>query len=306
MKSYTRSFTIGLIAILSILLSAQGSLLVHEGFDYGGVDTAMGGLATNATGLTGNYTASNTPSDASANYRTAGGLSFGSSFFATTGGSVNQRMRSSGVSYVGATLSTSAVSGDLWGSYLFNFEEINSINTTGQVRLNTTATGVSGSSWFNVAPDLSNSGQHPQISYDGSNYSNQSGFEYVEGTTYLLVSKFTNVGASLSGGSPGVASLWIFAQDSYEDWVAGGGSEAQLATEADGVASISLTTGSYEFSDYLQYAGYSTASTTSSYFMDEIRYGTTLGDVVAIPEPTSFLLMFSGFSLLAWALRRRA
>ncbi|WFB37554.1 PEP-CTERM sorting domain-containing protein [Kiritimatiellota bacterium B12222] len=307
MKIHLRSMIIGSVSLLSVLLPVKAALLVHEGFNYTLADnTPINGTSTTATGLSGDYSASNSSGTAVAvsNYRTAG-LSFGSSFFATTGGSLNQRAAKSGVSYVGAALDTASMSGELWGSYLFNFEALNSVNTTGQVRLNATETGGSGSSWFNVASDISGSGQHSQISYNGSDYSSQSSFAYSEGTTYLLVSKFTNVGSSLTGGDPGVASLWMFTQSNYEAWVAGGGDEASLTASADGFASKTATSGSYEFDDYLQLAFYSTASNSSSLYTDEIRYGTTLGDVVAVPEPSTLLMLLGGFSLLVLCIRRR-
>ncbi|MDF3128994.1 PEP-CTERM sorting domain-containing protein [Kiritimatiellaeota bacterium B1221] len=305
MKKTIVTLTMRFTVCLNVLMPARGALLVYEGFNYGLADnTAIGGTATTATGLTGNYSASNTPSKASSSYRTAG-LSFGSVFYAGSGGSLNQRALNSGVSYLGVALDTAVVHGDLWGSHLFNIADINSINTTGQTRLNSTATGGSSSSWFNMADDISGSGQYPQVAYDGSTYSTQSGFEYVEGTTYLMVSKFTQVGEALSAGTPGVASLWIFSQAQYEAWVAGGGSEASLSAFSDGFATVSTTSGSYEFDDFLQFAAYSTSGSVSSLYTDEVRYGTTLGDVVAVPEPSTILMLLAGCCVLALGVRRR-
>jgi hypothetical protein len=305
MKTCTHSFLIGFVALLNILLPAQGELLVYESFNYGlSDDASIHNTTITATGLTGNYSVNNSGSSVS-NYRTSG-LSFGSNFFSASGGSLNQRAISGGVTFSGATVNTSAVSGDLWGSYLFNYDEsTGQDNTTGQVRLNTGATVGSTSDWFNVASDISGISQRPQISYDGSTTSSQS-FSYTPNTTYLLVSKFTNVGATLFAGNPGEASLWILSQTNYEDWTAAGGLEADLSTYANGSAATSVTSGTYTFSDSLQYAFYNGyGSARSSLFIDEIRYGTSLGDIVAIPEPSTFMMLTGGMFLLALVHRGR-
>ncbi|MDF3130871.1 hypothetical protein P0Y35_16790 [Kiritimatiellaeota bacterium B1221] len=210
MKKYMRLLSIGFVPCLLMISSAKGELLVYEGFNYGLSDnTTIHGTLTNATGLSGNYAVNNTTGNASSTYRTSG-LSFGSSFFATAGGALNQKASSAAATYAGAAIDTDTVSGDLWGSYLFNYDAVNSVNSTGQVRFNTTATGGSGSSWFSSASDISGTNKYPQISYNGSSFSNQSSFAFVEDTTYLMLMHYSNVGASLSGGDPGVASLCFF------------------------------------------------------------------------------------------------
>jgi|GEM_PF-1647925 len=304
MKAPHRSFPIGFAAFLISLLPAQGALLVYEGFNYAQADnTSIDGTATNATGLSGNYAVSNSGAAVS-NYRTSG-LSFGSSFFASSGGALNQRANNGGTSYAGATLNTASVSGDLWGSYLFNYDAVTSSQTTGQVRLNESATANSSTDWFGVSSDITTTTRRPAITYDGST-TEQASATYTAGTTYLLLSKYTNVGASLSAGTPGEASLWLFSQSNYEDWAADGGTEAGLDTFADATATAIATSGTFDFNQSLQSAFYSAGSTSSSAYTDEIRYGTTLGDVAAIPEPATVLMLFTGMALLVVGRRWRS
>ncbi|MDF3130872.1 PEP-CTERM sorting domain-containing protein [Kiritimatiellaeota bacterium B1221] len=97
----------------------------------------------------------------------------------------------------------------------------------------------------------------------------------------------------------------FFSQTNYEAWVANGGQEASLTSEADGFISVSATSGSYDFDDFVQSVAFSQGSSGLSLYTDELRFGTNLNDVVAIPEPSAFLMMFGGMSILALALRRR-
>ncbi len=307
MKTLTYSIPFSITVFLSLIFPVQGELLVYEGFNYGLSDnTSINGTTTNATGLTGEYSVSvgGTGSSAAvANYRTSG-LSFGSSYLSSSGGALNQRSYIGGSSVTGAQLDTSAVSGELWGSFLFRYDNVGGISTASYIRLNTGLNSGSATDWFTSSSDISGSSQQPAISYDGgTNTSSSSG--YTQGTTYLMLSKFTNVSAALSGGSPGVASQWFLTQSGYENWLAAGGEEADLSTYATGTATSTATSGTYDFSDYLQYVAYSTSNPSASIFIDEVRYGTSMGDVIAIPEPSTFILLFGEMALLGLALHRR-
>lgn len=306
MKAFLLSLCLGSTVFLGLLLPLQADLLVYEGFNYVLADnSSMSGVTSTATGLTGTYSVSNTGS--AVTYFNNSGLSFGSNFLSTSGGALNQRSINAGTTFTGAALNTASVSGDLWSSYLFNYAEISgAINTTGQVRLNTSNTGSSSTDWFSVASDVTTSTQSPQISYNGST-TTSTYFGYSANTTYLLLSKFTNVGSTLSVGTPGAASLWIFTQANYDNWVTAGSVEAQLSTYANGTATTSATSGTYDFSGSLQYVFYNgNASNVSSLFIDEVRYGTTLGDVVAVPEPSTYFLLMGGISLLTLLRLRRS
>ena len=53
----------------------------------------------------------------------------------------------------------------------------------------------------------------------------------------------------------------------------------------------------------LQLVSLSQAASVSSYVLDELRYGTTLPDVVAVPEPAT-LGLFAGMGVVMFAVRR--
>lgn len=102
----------------AMLASAQATLLLYEDFSYGVSDgMTMNGVATSATGLSGNYSFLN--ASGSSLYSTTG-LSFGINYLPTSGGSVLlSATGNNAYSVITATLSASTT-GTLYSSYLPN------------------------------------------------------------------------------------------------------------------------------------------------------------------------------------------
>jgi hypothetical protein len=125
-----------------------------------------------------------------------------------------------------------------------------------------------------------------------------------------MVSRFTNVGTALSGGTPGVAHTWIFSAAGYDSWLANGASEASLNTYALNFATESVSSGTFTFDNtrFTQFASFALTGTgTNVATFDELRYGSTLSDVMAvIPEPSSALILLAAASSLVLIQRRRA
>ena len=310
-------FLFSLVAILSGLAThAHGALLVYEGFNYSGSvsnGASMGGVTSSALGLTGNYAVTNSNS-ASSVYNTSG-LSFGSNFYSSTGGALQGNGPVGGSAIAGVAINATSGSSTLWNSYLFNFSSLAS-NVDGSavsiLRLNTSAGGTGTTSWFSANPEASNGAlAKPGVAYDSTVTNYTGAFTLATNTTYLAVARYTNVGTALSAGSPGTASLWIFTQSGYDNWVTNGASEANLSVYASATVSDSATTGTFSFSSgsFLQLGTYGGTigidGTPQNLRTDEIRFGTTLYDVV-VPEPSiSLLVLGAGGFLLIFRKRPR-
>jgi hypothetical protein len=305
------------LALFSLsLLPAPAALLVYESFNYTGTvgnNTTIGGTATTATGLSGNWAVANTGT-ASTVYSTAG-LSFGSNFSvnATSGAIIQSGTTgggNAGVSIAGADLAAGNVTGTIYGSYLVRFSAFSSHEgaITSQ-RLSTGHTTGGTSTYFLANAETSGLGapQRPSVGYGNTAVDAGSGFTAALDTTYLIVTRFTNVGTALSGGSPGVATLWIFDLAAYDEWVTeGNASEDNLTGDALKTVTATATSSTFNFGETGVFAQFGTSSgqfgTTQTAKFDELRYGTSLADVTTVPEPGAAALLLP---LAVWISRRR-
>ncbi|MDF3129109.1 PEP-CTERM sorting domain-containing protein [Kiritimatiellaeota bacterium B1221] len=277
---------IGTLLAGFVAASLQADLLIYEGWDYALPDyTVISGTSITATGLTGNY--SNDFSGGTARYRTAG-LSFGTNYLPTTGGSLYQSASGSG-SYTVLRASTNfgGHTGNLWSSYLVQFE---AFSTEGAQYIRAR----NGSDRkFISAVDVTGADSLPGVGYDSGVTTTSDSGSLSAGTTYLALSSFTNVGNA--GG--GTAKQYIFTLSGYDAWLSAGASEAGLASHAIFYTEDTATNAEY-LSNEINFVLGGSGTGTESAFIDEVRYGTTLSDVIAVPEPSSFLLMAGGMLLV--------
>jgi hypothetical protein len=307
------------LAVASIIgaftISSHASVLIKEGFDYGLADgTTMNGVATNATGLSGNYALGQSLAGFGSADFTNTGLSFGSSFFPATGGALSMSITSNILNttrsaQLGAALNTGTVTGTIYTSYLFSLVSTGSLAGTSQMRINGAQT-TSSNTRLSVLADGSLTASN-SLQYGGESVKNGTSGILSLGTTYLALAKFTELGTV---GSTGTGEMWVFTQEGYQDWLTFGlGQEAELMfyAVAGSVLNTSSTTtannATFGNSQFLSYA-VSNASNVNAQAMiiDETRWGTELADVVAIPEPSSILLLSAGaLLLLGRQLKRR-
>lgn len=298
--------------------AAHAEVLVAEGFNYSGTNNSnINGVTETGTGLQGSWAVTNTFTTsgvANSLYQTSG-LSFGSIYGSTAGGALRQSTtfqstNAQSIATVQLDLTT-AVTGELWGSYLVNYATISLAN--GGFALEGISTSAGGASTFFASAMLSNTpatSRQLQVAYDTTLTSSSAAIAFQTNTTYIYISKYTNVGTTLTGGSPGVATTWVMSQSQYETWVAGGATEATLTANSLATRTESVTSGVFNFDDN----GFLTLKTDAPNFngnsvaatYDEILYGTTLGDVYkAIPEPSATALLFgAGVSVLLFRRKR--
>jgi len=278
--------------------SVEAGLLLYEGFDYSLANNAsIHGTAAAANGVQGNWTVTNTgPGTPSITYQTAG-LTFGSNFLTSGGGALRlSATYASGTNVVTtATVNLSATAtGTVWGSYLVNFTTIGLSN--GGSLLNGVATTMEGTTSnlkAGVASNTLATDRKLAAGYDNSS-AVSGNFAFTTGTTYLFISRFTNVGNTLGGGVNGVATTWALTLSQYENWLSAGATEAGLDGNYSVRVNDTATTGSsaYDPNGHLMLRADAPDNNGSSMvaIVDEIRFGTALADVHVVPEPSSVLI----------------
>ena len=266
---------------------AQAGVLAYEKFGYALANGAnLNGVATNAPGLTGNYTVTALGGGTST-FQTAG-LTFSPNFLPCSGGAVLCSVTgANNYARLGVALNAGTVTGTVYTSYLANFSTLGTVaGPIASSHLNSTTGGTDATCWFRSDVAASVTLKRPGVGYDATEAAATTG-NLVSGTTYLVVSKFTNVGSALSAGSPGVATTWVFTQAAYDNWYYAGALESQLGTYASFTAAESVTSGTFTFNNtrFAQLVAGTGAGAAEAVTFDELRYGTELVDVVKAITP---------------------
>lgn len=331
-KTLQHPLAIAAAALLGLgsLQQLSAAVYVYTPFDYGLTDgVTLNGVPTGVSGLAGNWAAL---APAQAQYSTTG-LSFGSNFATTSGGALKLTALATGGnvnSFLGAafSLTPGTVTGTLWNSYLVQWSAFSDI-LTAQTTLRTSGAATSNSnSYFRSQAEADKTdtlGGKPAISYSTATTTNPPAtpFAYDLGTTYLILNRFTNVGTALSPTTTGLGTLWVFTQSGYDSWVAAGATEADLdlplsetsyfsfktdSSPATTGATTGVPTGTYvlDSTRFMQFLQSTTASGTVNpvSFIDEMRYHSSLSDIV-VPEPGSAGLLLGGIATLFLVVRRR-
>jgi hypothetical protein len=281
--------------------TAHGALLVYDGFDYTLGEqlsyTGTGGNATPAnawsggTGFDGNsrWGIGSTAGVGTHTATIVPNLSF--SWLVTGGNAVS--LDSPGIASVllSRPLDVPVASGALWSSYLY---QPTSATDAAVVRVNTQQFAGAGTAKFQNCGAVSGK-TYGGVSGGEGLATNADGPVLANANTYLLIAKFDNVGQS------GSATWWALSETNFTSLVSAGISEANLGlyctdtVTATGQASQTLAV--TDFLNLYTYRG------TSLY--DEIRFGTSLADVVPVPEPSALVLLGVGMVGLLSRTRRR-
>jgi hypothetical protein len=181
---------------------------------------------------------------------------------------------------------------DVWVSYLSKIDVVQSSNAsrTAEFRHGPTA----GTTKLRMQPKGTNS-QGVMVAYD-SDGNNSAGENVQDGRTYLTIVRFGDIGTA----DGKYAVMWVFDEAGYDAMMADGTiTESELNTNdyitaQDPHANRTLGTAD---SAYLLLAN--SQGDDFGYYFDELRYGTSL-DQVLVPEPMSvFLLGMGGIALIS-------
>jgi hypothetical protein len=281
---------------------SQGVLLVYEGFN--GYSGSMSTVTPNAFTV-GLNTSVAYGGATVANYTVSSGLTFGSNF-ATSGGSISV---TGATAVAAATLAIGGTpyTGTLYNSYLVQITNRSTAAAgDGSAARVASATDQTGERFVAYA-DSRNSSTQVAVGYDGgAANSTAAGNSLVTSptTTYLIIARFTGVGST---GTSQTASIFAMTQAQYENFLGLGGTEAVLdglsvvaggltGLTAKGTDTGSVTEG-FATGNFVHFV--SVANTAK---FDELRYGSTLADVIPVPEPGAGALGILGAALL---MRRR-
>lgn len=308
MPSALRSLNVLAALAAAMLSTAHATIVLYEGFDYGGTDGSLVGKGAAGSGWggswgTGTFTYTGSPTFGEG-YQAAG-LTFSS--LAVTGG--NAFLSSNGDGGINAgRVHTASITGSLYGSFLFRTA---SPTSTGlySVFEGGSLGQASGSAQFAIEPDAYASSNGGVIT--GGDYTYASGTPISANETYLALYKVTNLGgASVSQ----TASMWLLKASQYNNFISGGIDESELDGAALGSGATEVlqratrtVTGSASFSNG------GLLSMQSYYFgaqaqFDELRISdTSLNEALGVvPEPGRAMLLLMGASTLMLRRRRNA
>ena len=305
--------------VLGAFSSAQASLIVYEGFDYGASSSPLGGLGnTTEIGLQGTWTNNGTAGTTS-EYQSSG-LTF--SDLSVRGGLAQMNGVIAGaVDRTAAAfrqINVPAQTGTLWGSYLFRKNSDLATRSVATLLQGDAASVTDNTAYFSLANnEFNQSVGGVRISASvGGNAALATGPDPLLSTTYLFVFKLENIGAA--SGSTQTATAWMLSEAQYDNFKVGGLDEAEINGAATGSLAtnvterVTLTTaaglaspGTFDTTDFLRFYNFSGNELITQF--DEIKFsnGNLNEAVVGIPEPSALLAVVSGMGTLLGIRRLR-
>lgn len=282
----TPLFVLVLIAAMAIAgQAAHSALLISEVFDY---DSGTLAGASGGAGWATPWSVAAYPTGATGAIE----ISDGSLVFSDYPSSGNKLSLSLDTipGFVGPTatrfVSESITGGDMWVSYLYRRTDASIGTNTSRIadlRFN------DGAIHFGSQVKVSGS-QGIATRYEGSGGPTAATTSVQDGEVYMVVSKFANLGTGPDATT--TATMWALNAAGYDSIKAGGLLESEVDSAA--VLKATDTSSSAEvltaLTDKIELVIASSAAPFSFAF-DEIRVGTTLASVIAIPEPASVVLL---------------
>lgn len=275
-----------------ILLNQSHALLLVEDSFSTYTNGTIAGQSSSATGLSGAWSAEN--ADISGAVTNTGGLTFGS--LATSGGALTVSASTNSHGYLTRSISASSpVGNEIWVSYLFNLTSFTNNNTDFGV----TVGGIASDGGWGSQGKVYSGGMG--ISTNDPNSYTLGGLNPVLGTTYMFIGRFRNVGQNVNAPY----DVWKLDLANYTAFIAAGGDLAAL--DLNNTTKLSHTSPNTETSVFngntLTLGGYNEGAYVG--VLDEIRFGTDLSSV-AIPEPSTYILLGLGLASLAVLRRKKA
>lgn len=298
-----------------LCMPLHATLLVYEGFNgYSSGQLAGQNTSANSVGLTGTVTALG--ADATVYTYNSTGLTFGN--MQVSGGSATYHSNSgiaSGLSFAYNGATQTGVT--LYSSYLINFNTAQNTPSVASLRANSTLTSTGPTAYFQSVADTT-AGTTPGNGYPlGNSVDSASIGTLNTGVTYLVIGAFTNVGVSLSLGTQGIGTTYVLSASQYSWFQENGGftiAALNAATVGTGDGNVTSRIGSVAISGTYTFASgnaiqasMGNAGVNQTLTFDELHFGTSLGDVVAIPEPSAFwtACIASGLLLMGRTFRSR-
>jgi acyl-CoA thioesterase-1 len=298
------------VAIIAATVShAAADLVAYQSFDgYAAGPLPGQTVGANTLGLDPAGIITSAGTGANANVSSATGMTF--SNLITAGGSGLYSDSTGRASYIGFVYKGPAVTGTLYSSYLVRLVTAQNSGSVVSLRANTTATSGGAASYFHSFADV-NGSTFTGSQYDANNLFTSSTTTLATATDYVVIGRFTRVGQPLSAGSPGQATTFVLTAAQFDFFKDDGFTDAELdgALIGSGAANVTsrisdaaVNSGTFTFNtdNGIQFGpGNAGANQTIAY--DELRFGTTLDDVLPlaedpVPDPVNITLTLSGAS----------
>ena len=274
--------------LFAVLISGglcNAALLVEEAWNYEVGSSTL----SEWTGGTG-YGANLWTKTADAQATIVSGLTFGS--MQVSGGAVRISMQAPAAN-TGHSISRkmnidSLTSGDLWVSYLFQFD------TAGSTLPNNEAVEIRPQGASNTRNGIHEYSSAVTLRYGTDSTTSATNAAIKNGTTLLFIVKYPDLGAETGSD----ARVWGLTAAEYESVISGGITEAKLNAFAGIQATNSFSPNeTLSGTQSTQFYMNGRNSSTPSFIIDEYRLGTSLESVVAIPEPATIglFIVTSGF-----------
>lgn len=263
-----------------LAMSAGAVPLVYEGFDYAvGSDASAWGGGTGLMSTPWNFKSATAGTTLETNL--VEGLSFGE--MEVEGGALHITYNAGG-GFSAATFrrqmnNAGVNSNDLWMAYLFKFDTANSTEPTDEWFEFRTANLQMRTGMDEALPRM-------YIYTVSSKSITPEAAEIKDGTTLMYVAKFPDLGYSATTTD---SKCWVLSTAGYASMMANGGaSEANLDTYA--LVQVNRSPHALDRlagNVTLELVPLGRNSSTTSFFMDELRLGTTPADVIGAPYPPS-------------------
>jgi len=286
-RTLIRTAALGVCLVAASSLSA--SVLMTESFDY-----AAGNLAGNNGGV--GWGGAWTETDPDGTATVVSGLSF--SDMPVSGGAAEIQITSNDGFKDEKASRASGVSvttgDDLWVSFLYT-------QPGAPLASNSSRTAeLRHSLRMRIKPKNSGS-QGVALRYDSAGATATNGTQNIQnGDTFLVVARFGDIGQA----SGKVALMWVLDAAGYDSVKAGGVTQAEL--DSANILSLSSPHANQSFGigDAVDMVVADSSNTSFAAVYDELRYGTTSQDVVAVvPEPASLAML--GLGCMAMLKRRQ-
>jgi acyl-CoA thioesterase-1 len=296
-----------LALLVATVSHSAADLVAYQGFDgYAAGPLPGQTVGANTVGLNPAGTITSAGTGANANVFEATGLTF--SNLVTSGGSGLYSDATGRPSYIGFAYDGATVTGTLYSSYLVRLVTAQNTVSVASLRVNATATTGGAGSYFHTYADSVGS-TFTGSQYEANNLNTASTTTLATGTDYVVIGRFTRVGMPLAAGTPGQATTFVLSAAQFDFFKDGGFTDAELdgaligtgpANVTSRVSDAPVNTGTFTLTsgNGVQF-GPGNGATSQTVAYDELRFGTTLDDVLPVtvdpdPDPVDVTLNLSG------------
>lgn len=296
---------LAIVACVAAAGPAKAATIVYEGFTGYAAGNVIGQqVNSNTVGF--DQSTSWITNDGTHPWNITTGLTLGSG--ATTlqasGGAISH---ANGSALAVAKLDIDAYTGTLYSSYLVQVPTTTNANVHVVASIGTNTADRR----FRAGARTGSGTSQVGVDYLGNSFTNGTGNVNSDTATFMILARYTLVGEALSGGSPGVATLWALSSDQFDHFKSTGFADIDTATVGSGATNVtgkaidSQTSGTVTFDDTLSMQFGTGSTVAAAVTFDELRMGDSFDAVTPVPEPGTIISLGVASLLSLATIRRR-